>query len=77
MIPFAGAFRCSLPELLPFCPVEKIPTYSAAKHFGLVYFSGISTPKNVGICEDLGFTQYSQILSNILLKKYSTMMESF
>jgi hypothetical protein len=29
------------------------------------------------ICGDLVFTQYSQILSNILLKKYSTMMESF
>jgi hypothetical protein len=34
-------------------------------------------PKDVGICGDLVFTQYSQILSNTLPKKYSTMMESF
>jgi hypothetical protein len=34
-------------------------------------------PKNVGICGDLVFTQYSQIPSNTLPQKYSTMMESF
>jgi hypothetical protein len=32
--------------------------------------------KDVGICEDLVFTQYSQIPSNTLPQKYSTMMES-
>jgi hypothetical protein len=34
-------------------------------------------PKDVGICGDLMFTQYSQILLNTLSKKYSTIMESF
>jgi hypothetical protein len=33
--------------------------------------------KDVGICGDLVFTQYSQIPLNTLPKKYSTMMESF
>jgi hypothetical protein len=41
---------------------------------GRVYFSGIFTPKRYG---DLVFTQYSQIPSNTLPQKYSTMMESF
>jgi hypothetical protein len=36
-----------------------------------------SPPKNVEICGDLVFTQYSQIPSNTLPQKYSTMMESF
>jgi hypothetical protein len=34
-------------------------------------------PKDVGICGDLVFTKYSQILSNTLTQKYSIMMESF
>jgi hypothetical protein len=41
---------------------------------GLVYFSGIFTPER---CGDLVFTQYSQIPSNTLPQKYSTMIESF
>jgi hypothetical protein len=36
-----------------------------------------SPPKDVGIYGDLVFTQYSQIPSNTLPQKYSTMMESF
>jgi hypothetical protein len=48
-----------------------------APTLGLVYFSGIFTSKDVGICEDLVFTQYSQIPSNTLPQKYSTIMESF
>jgi hypothetical protein len=36
-----------------------------------------SSPKNAEICGDLVFTQYSQISSNTLPQKYSTMMESF
>jgi hypothetical protein len=36
-----------------------------------------SPPKNVGICGDLVFTQYSQIPTNTLFQKYSTMIESF
>jgi hypothetical protein len=36
-----------------------------------------SLPKDMGICGDLVFTQYSQILSNTLPQKYSTMMKSF
>jgi hypothetical protein len=35
------------------------------------------SPKDVGICGDLVFTQYSQIPFNTLPQKYSTMMESF
>jgi hypothetical protein len=39
--------------------------------------SVFSSSKDVGICGDLVFTQYSQIPSNTFSKKYSIMMKSF
>jgi hypothetical protein len=49
-----------------------------ALHFKALFTSPVFLfPKNVGICGDLMFTQYSQISLNTLSQKYSTMMESF
>jgi hypothetical protein len=61
--------------------VNKALVYFLARlktlHQSLFTLSVFSPPKDVGICGDLVFTQYSQIPSNILPQKYSTMMESF
>jgi hypothetical protein len=53
---------------------QKTPTNPTKVLFTSLVFSPL---KDVGICGDLAFTQYSQIPSNTLPQKYFIMMESF
>jgi hypothetical protein len=54
-----------------------LPGSVTTKLKALFTFPVFLSPKDMGICGDLMFTQYSQIPSNTLPQKYSTIMESF
>jgi hypothetical protein len=72
-------------ETLPSSSVKlrKLPVVSMADAEPAAQLEALFTspvflsPRDVGICGDLVFTQYSHIPSNTLLQKYFTMMESF